>query len=191
MMVALIDDLRAAYFELRREMRGRWKRDLPLVELVFDRWERASSLGFGPGSSIYHESYVYGEVTVGENTWIGPQTILDGSGGLTIGHHCSISAGVQIYSHDTVAWALSGGQAEPDRAPVAIGDCCHIGAGAIVLKGVTIGDHSVIGAGAVVNRDIPSHTVAAGVPCRPIGRVEIGDDGEVMLRVSGPSQGPA
>ena len=55
---------------------------------------------------------------------------------------------------------------------VHIGRNVWIGAGAIVLPGVTIGDNSVIGAGAVVNKDIPANVVAAGVPCRvlrPIG----------------------
>ena len=55
---------------------------------------------------------------------------------------------------------------------VHIGRNVWIGAGAIVLPGVTIGDNSVIGAGAVVNKDIPANVVAAGVPCRvlrPVG----------------------
>ena len=177
----IVDDLRRAYVQLRDEMRARWNRDLPFSELVFDRWERARELGFGARASIYHDSYVYGDVTVGDDTWIGPHTMLDGSGGLRIGHHCSISTGVQIYTHDTVAWAVSGGRAEPERAAVTIGDCCYIGAGAIVTKGVTIGEHSVIGAGAVVNRDIPPYTVAVGVPCRPIGRVEVDAAGVVTI----------
>ena len=106
---ALLDALRALYEQLRADMRERWRRDLPLEELLFDRWERARSLGFGEGSSIYHSSYVYGDVRVGSDTWIGPFTLLDGTGGLTIGDNCSISTGVQIYSHDTVKWAVSGG----------------------------------------------------------------------------------
>ena len=108
-------------------------------------------------------------------TWIGPFTLLDGTGGLQIGENCSISAGVQIYTHDTVAWALSGGAAEYERAPVSIGDCCHIGAQAVIVKGVSIGDHCVIGATSFVNRDVPPFTIAAGSPCRPIGRVGIAE----------------
>ena len=56
--------------------------------------------------------------------------------------------------------------------PIHIGKCCWLGAGAIVLPGVTIGDYSVIGAGSVVTKDIPSGVVAVGNPCRvlrPIG----------------------
>ena len=52
--------------------------------------------------------------------------------------------------------------------PVRIGKNVWIGAGAIVLPGVTIGDHSVIGAGSVVTKDIPAGVIAAGSPCRVI-----------------------
>ncbi len=68
----LVDPLRALHVTLRDEMRLRWNRDLPLEELLFDRWERARYLGFGAGASIYHTSYVFGDVRVGANTWIGP-----------------------------------------------------------------------------------------------------------------------
>lgn len=52
--------------------------------------------------------------------------------------------------------------------PIKIGNGVWVGAGAIILPGVTIGDHSVIGAGAVVNRDIPANCVAVGNPARVI-----------------------
>lgn len=179
------EDMRAAlrglYDALRADMRGRWHRDLPFEELLFDRWERARDLGFGEGSSIYHNSYVYGDVAVGANTWIGPFTMLDGSGGLTIGDWCSISSGVHIYTHDTVAWAVSGGRTRTDPAAVRVGSFCYIGSQAVVAKGVSIGDHAVIGAASFVNRDVPAFTVAAGVPAYPIGRVVLADDGAVSL----------
>jgi acetyltransferase-like isoleucine patch superfamily enzyme len=178
----LLAELRTLLGELRGEMRERWHRDLPLEELLGDRWERAGSLGFGEGSSIYASSYVYGDVRVGRKTWIGPHTLLDGSGGLVIGDGCDISAGAQIYTHDTVRRVLSDGRSEIEHGPVAIGDQVHVGAGAIILKGIAIGDHSVIAAGSVVNRSIPANAVAAGVPCRPIGTVEIAADGTVSLR---------
>ena len=54
------------------------------------------------------------------------------------------------------------------RAPIVIGDHVWIGTNAIVLKGVTIGDGAVIAAGAVVTRDVPAHSLAAGVPARVI-----------------------
>ena len=50
--------------------------------------------------------------------------------------------------------------------PVSIGKNCWIGAGAIILPGITIGDNVVVGAGSVVTKDIPSGVVAVGNPCR-------------------------
>lgn len=175
-MEKLLESLQNLYFLLRQRMRERWNRDLPLEELLFDRWERAQSLGFGPETSIYHNSYVYGDVKVGAHTWIGPYTLLDGSGGLEIGDYCSISAGVHIYTHDTVRWAVSGGKASYEKAPVKIGNCCYIGSQTVITKGVTIGEHSIIGACSLVNRDIPSYTLAFGVPCRPRGRIILDGD---------------
>lgn len=54
---------------------------------------------------------------------------------------------------------------------VHIGRNCWLGAGAIVLPGVTIGDNSVIGAGSVVTKDVPSNVVAVGNPCRVLREI--------------------
>ena len=55
--------------------------------------------------------------------------------------------------------------------PVRIGRNCWIGAGAVILPGVTIGDNAVIGAGSVVTKDIPDNVVAVGNPCRILREV--------------------
>ncbi|HVT05052.1 MAG TPA: acyltransferase [Thermoanaerobaculia bacterium] len=177
-----LEHARRVHEELRAEMRDQFSRDLPLEELLFDRWERARSLGFGEGASIYHNSYVFGRVEVGAGTWVGPFTILDGSGGIVIGDHCSISAGVQIYSHDSVKWALSGGVADYETSPVTIGRACYIGPNSVIARGVTIGDHSVVGAHSFVNRDLPPYSVAFGAPCRVHGHVRVdGDRVELVM----------
>lgn len=168
----LSEALRAFYARRSAEVAAQWHRSLPFGDLVADRWERARVLGFGSGTSIYDSALVLGDVQVGEHTWIGPFTVLDGSGGLSIGSYCSISAGVQLYSHDTVLWAVSGGMAEPDRAPTRIGSRCYIGPNTVVAKGVTIGDGCVIGAGSLVLQDIPTGSKAFGVPCRVRGVVD-------------------
>jgi acetyltransferase-like isoleucine patch superfamily enzyme len=165
----LEQDLAALLQQKRAETRERWDRSLPVGDHLSDRWEKARSLGFGAGTSIYDSSLVLGQVTVGANTWIGPFTVLDGSGGLAIGDYCSISAGVQIYSHDTVQWAISGGQHAPERAPVQIGSRCFIGPNTIISKGVTIGDGCVIGANSFVNRSVPPNSKAWGSPARVHG----------------------
>jgi acetyltransferase-like isoleucine patch superfamily enzyme len=164
--------LEELYHELRARTRERWSRDLPLYELLFDRWERARSLGFGEGTSIYQSSYVFGDVVVGEGTWIGPYTILDGSGGLRIGSHCSISSGVQIYTHDTVSWAINGGNAPYEHEAVEIGDCCYIGSQSVVTQGVVVGERTVVGACSFVSRTLPPCSVAVGAPARVVGHVE-------------------
>jgi acetyltransferase-like isoleucine patch superfamily enzyme len=162
---------REAYNALREHGRQQWNRDLPFWELVFDRWEHAKELGFGEGASVYHSCHVLGDVSVGPRTWVGPNTVLDGSGGLKIGRNCSISAGAQIYSHHTVAWALSDGVEPYVRAATEIQDCCYIGPHAVVSMGVVVGHHSVIGAHTLVNRSVEPYSVVYGVPGRTVGRV--------------------
>jgi acetyltransferase-like isoleucine patch superfamily enzyme len=172
MLEELLGDLRALWLSRRREVDARYRRTLPLADYVVDRWEKARELGFGEGTSIYDSTLVLGEVAVGRNTWIGPSVVLDGSGGLRIGSNCSISAGVQVYSHDTVRWAVSGGATGPERAPTSIGDNCYIGPNTVVAKGVSIGDGCIIGANSLVLDDMPAGSKAWGTPCRVVGRVD-------------------
>ncbi len=62
-------------------------------------------------------------------------------------------------------------QAYQYNAPVHIGRNCWLGAGVIVLPGITIGDNSVIGAGSIVTKDIPENVVAVGNPCRVLRKI--------------------
>ena len=55
--------------------------------------------------------------------------------------------------------------------PVHIGKNCWIGAGAIIVPGITIGDNVVIGAGSIVTKDLPSNVVAVGNPCKVLREV--------------------
>lgn len=121
----------------------------------------------------YNETaWITGDPAIGAGTWIGAFTVIDGSGGLSIGSGCDISCGVQIYTHDTVRRCVTGRtHPDADRAPVTIGDRVFVGANAVILMGTTIGDRAVIGAGAVVTHDVPADTAVAGVPARPIGTV--------------------
>ena len=57
------------------------------------------------------------------------------------------------------------------NAPVKIGRNCWIGAGAIILPGITIGDNVVVGAGSVVTKDIPDNVVAVGNPCKVLRKI--------------------
>lgn len=162
----LLDLLEQAWERRRATVSARWGRSLPLGDYIVDRWRKAKALGFGEGTSVYDSVLVFGDVKVGGNTWIGPFVILEGSGGLDIGSNCSISAGVQIYTHDSVQWATSGGEAQYGKAPTRIGDNCYIGPNAVIAKGVTIGSGSIIGANSLVLGDIPAGSKAYGNPAR-------------------------
>lgn len=183
----LLHALRQLYLEREAWLGETFDRSISFADAILDnRWSRAERLGFAAGASIYDSALVFGEVAVGEQTWIGPTVILDGTGGgIRIGSYCSIAAGVHLYTHDTVLWAVSGGKAPRRKAPVTIGDCCHVGAQSIILPGVTIGRKSVVAANSLVNKDVSEGSIVAGSPARVIGRVE-GDGENVHLRIDGP-----
>lgn len=133
----------------------------------------------GAGDNPYHPLCVLvGEPSIGEGTWIGPHTLIDGSGGLTIGRGCDISAGAHVYTHSTVRRCVTEREQEIRRAATSIGDFTFIGPNAVVLMGVSIGSHCVVGAGAVVTHDVPDRTCVVGVPARVVGTVA--DDGSVL-----------
>jgi acetyltransferase-like isoleucine patch superfamily enzyme len=158
-MTGLLAQLKQFWRARQQEVNQRFNRTLPLADYVVDRWEKARALGFGEGSSVYDSCLVFGDVQVGEFTWVGPFTILDGSGGgLVIGSHCSISAR-----------SLSGGKAPIVTAATKIGSNCYIGPNTVIAKGVTIGDGVVIGANSLVLKDIPAGSKAFGTPCRIVG----------------------
>ena len=91
--------------------------------------------------------------------------------------HIYVGDGTMFGPHVTIATA--GHPIDPQlrekglqyNMSVHIGRNCWLGAGVIVLPGVTIGDNTVIGAGSIVTRDIPSNVVAVGNPCRVMRQV--------------------
>ena len=162
----LFEQIRDLYLELRGRMREEHYRRVSFGDLMTDRWETARYYGFGEGTSCYDNVLILGDVKVGKHTWIGPNVILDGTGGLAIGDYCSISAGVHIYTHDTVRWANSLGKEEVELAATRIGSGVYIGPQCVIQKGVEIGDKAVIGAMSFVNTDIPEGARAWGSPAR-------------------------
>jgi acetyltransferase-like isoleucine patch superfamily enzyme len=171
-LLAIMTNLmRAIYSRLRRVKLIKFKRHVSIGDLVFDRDETAKFLGFGEGTTCYNNVLVIGDVTVGRNTWIGPNVILDGSGGLIIGDHVSISAGVQIYSHQTVNKSVTLGKSPVDIGRTTIGNGVYIGPNCVIEMGVSIGDSSIIGALSLVNKDIPTGVKAFGVPAKVINNV--------------------
>jgi len=169
-----IDDNIIEFFKtLRKNKKSEWNRILPFNELITDRWEKAKFAKFKNGTSIYDSSLIFGKVVVDKNTWIGPFVILDGSGGkLSIGSFCSVSSGVQIYTHNSVNWALTKGKSKYETKSVSIGNGCYIGPNSIISMGTKIGNCCVIGAQSFVNSNIPSNSIAIGNPAKIVGTIK-------------------
>jgi acetyltransferase-like isoleucine patch superfamily enzyme len=152
---------------LAARKKEQFNRRVSVGDLLTERGDNAAACGFGEGTTMYDNVLVLSEVKVGRNTWIGPGCILDGSGGgLQIGDWCSISAGVQIYTHHTVNRSISLGEKPIDYAPTKIGNGVYIGPNTVIEMGVTVGDRAIIGANSLVNRDIPPGAKAYGSPAR-------------------------
>lgn len=101
--------------------------------------------------TLVDDTHIY----VGDYTMIGPNVTI-----ATAGHPILPELRQQGYQYNM---------------PVHIGKNCWLGAGVIVLPGITIGDNTVIGAGSVVTKDIPSNVVAVGNPCRVLREVSARD----------------
>ena len=87
---------------------------------------------------------ILGEPDIGEGTWIGHFTVIDGSNGLRIGKNCSVASGVHIYTHSTHELTTEG---KPKLVgKVVIGDNVAIGANSVILHGCQIGDGVCINA---------------------------------------------
>lgn len=155
--------------DLQAEKLQRHNRRVSLGDLLTDRAQNAREYGFGEGTTCYDHVLILGDVKVGRDVWIGPGVILDGSGGLEIGDHCAISAGVQIYTHHTIRKSVQLGGAKNEVRPTKIGIGVYIGPNSVIQMGVTIGDKAVIGAMSFVNRDIGAGRKAWGCPARETG----------------------
>jgi maltose O-acetyltransferase len=111
----------------------------------------------------------YGDkISLGDRVYINTNcTILDG-GDVNIGSDCMLGPNVQLLtvSHDVDPIKRLNKYSYVDD--IVIGNNVWLGAGVIVLAGVTIGDNSVVGAGSVVIKDIPANKVAAGNPAAVI-----------------------
>lgn len=111
-----------------------------------------------------------GEISIGENSFLGPYCILYGHGGIEIGKDCLIAGHTCIASsnHGIPPAGVPIRSCPDQLLPVKIGNDVWMGFGVIILGGVTIGDGAVIGAGSVITKDVPAHTVVAGNPVRTL-----------------------
>ena len=114
-------------------------------------------------------------VRIGEHVFIGLDTYLDCQFPelITIEDDVTISFRVTVVVHDDARRMdrIEPGAGDGTVAPVRLRRGCYLGAGCLVLPGVTVGERAVVASGAVVTRDVPPETVVAGVPARAIRRI--------------------
>ena len=91
---------------------------------------------------------------------------------LEIGDRVSISPRVTLILTSDANWSKLNEKIKPVRGSIKIGNDSWLGAGVIVLPGVTIGSSSIIGAGSVVTKDVPSNSIYTGVPAKFLRSIE-------------------
>ena len=106
-----------------------------------------SNIYANAGLKLVDDTHIY----IGDNTMLGPNVTI-----ATAGHPIDPTLRARGLQYNL---------------PVRIGRNCWLGAGVIVMPGITIGDNTVIGAGSVVTKDIPSGVVAVGNPCKVLREV--------------------
>lgn len=153
--LAEIDRQEKVLFRLNHMMPGSEDYD-SLVRQLFSN--------VGDGSRVLSPmTVVHGDkVHIGNNVIVMPNSLMMASGTITIEDNALVAAYVKLISNNHDPY---------DRAvltckPVVLKKNCWIGAGAIILPGVTVGENSIVGAGSVVTKDVPANTVVAGNPAK-------------------------
>lgn len=112
-----------------------------------------------------------GDVIIGDHTRIGLHNTIIGP--VDIGSHVNLAQGITVsaLNHNFSDASKRIDEQGVSTTPVTIEDDVWIGANAVILPGVTIGEHCVVAAGAVVTKDVPPHSLVAGVPAKVIKKI--------------------
>jgi acetyltransferase-like isoleucine patch superfamily enzyme len=119
------------------------------------------------------------EIVIGEGCFLNRNTMIAAHRRVAIGDHTMLANGCFVGDAEhrfddpemPVTW-----QGFTTKGPVEIGSNCWFGVNCVVTSGVSVGERCVIGANSVVTRDVPPATIAAGVPAKPLRRVEFRGD---------------
>lgn len=112
-----------------------------------------------------------GDVIIGDYTRVGLHNTIIGP--VNIGHHVNLAQGITVtaLNHNFEDSEKRIDEQGVCTTPVVIEDDVWIGANAVILPGVRVGTHSVVAAGAVVTKDVPSHSIVAGIPAKIIKKI--------------------
>ena len=144
--------LQAERYEMLKRLFGSVGENCYIESPYFANWggrhvHLGSNVYANAGLKLVDDTHIY----IGDNTMLGPNVVL-----ATAGHPIDPELRARGLQYNL---------------PVRIGKNCWLGAGVIVMPGITIGDNTVIGAGSVVTKDIPSGVVAVGNPCKVLREV--------------------
>jgi len=149
--------------------------NIPSWKLRHGWYRRVLGIELDPAAGVHLGCYwwIYGPgqirrtgVSIGANSRINRDCMIDVRGGVKIGENVSISPQVAI---STAAHSALDPKFRVEIRPVVIEDNVWIGMRATILGGVTLGRGCVVAAGAVVTKDVPPLTIVAGVPAKPVG----------------------
>jgi len=112
-----------------------------------------------------------GDVIIGDYTRIGLHNTIIGP--VNIGHHVNLAQGITVtaLNHNFEDSEKRIDEQGVSTTPVVIEDDVWIGANAVILPGVRVGTHSVVAAGAVVTKEVPPHSIVAGIPAKIIKKI--------------------
>ncbi len=134
--------------------------------------DEGSGIEIGDGVMVSRNTSIigkYGSIVIGDRANIGTNCLFGSMGRLTVGRNtifaanCYVGGGMYRMERTDIPVVLQGSYT---RGPLTVGDGCWLGAGAVVLDGVTLGRDVILGAGAVACKNLPDFAVAAGVPAR-------------------------
>lgn len=140
------------------------KRIIKNIKYKTCSFEKRAELLRKQGVKIGNNCEIYSNTSFGSEPYL-----------IEIGNNVRITEGVTLTTHDGGMYVLRNMNKLPNAdkfGKIKIGNNVHIGIRSIVMPGVTIGDNVVIGAGSVVTKDIPSNSVAVGIPCKVIETID-------------------
>jgi|GEM_PF-2162681 len=149
-----------------------------LAGLVLTDDERANSYNLPRGCRVRESAKIIAahKLCCGEFVWIGENSVVDASGGLTIGAHTTIAVGANIWTHTSVMSNMmmdnSTGNPWITREPSSIGKGCYIGGPSSIYPGVSLGDHCVVMPMSTVTRSFPAYSMIGGSPATLIKTID-------------------
>ena len=126
----------------------------------------------GERTKIVGPVFITGDLTVGEDCWIGCDLKVHGNGHVVIGKNCDLAPDISFLTGSHKIGSHERRAGEGFNSDITVGNGCWIGAGAGIMPGVQRGDGCLVAAHACVTENVPNDTLTGGVPSRVIRKLE-------------------